>query len=108
MFHLFLILLSAFCAFQPLSADEPAPISLLEEFQKDTNEMQTIDDLIALTEAQLSVQKQVKELMIEFQKQRDLFEKNNPTKSQAYLMVKTASQLLGVIKENHLQQIFQR
>jgi len=100
------VYLLVFCSIKFLNADEPVSVNLLEEFQEDVNEIQVVDDLIALTEAQLVVQKQVKELMIEFKKHRDLFEKGDQTKNQAYLMVKMASQLLGVIKDNHLQQIF--
>jgi hypothetical protein len=88
--------------FSYLAADP----TLSEGTKQVPDEVEVIDDLIASTEAQLTIQKDLREGVVEFQKQRHSFELGSQTKKQAFIMVKTASRLLDGIKEHHLEQAF--
>jgi hypothetical protein len=70
------------------------------------DEIETIDQLIETSSRQLEKQRELKELMISYKHQCDLFEKGNESKVHIFRLVATASQLLTKIAENHLQHLF--
>jgi hypothetical protein len=70
------------------------------------DEMKIIEQLIIATSRQLEIQKQMKELMMEFKKQREEFIQGNQTKSHAGKMVRTARRIYEMITSNHLEHLF--
>ena len=70
------------------------------------NEVETMDHLISVTEQHLNAQKKLRNLIAEFKKQKDRFFKGAQTKKHSFKMVKTASQILHLIHENYLQQLY--
>jgi hypothetical protein len=70
------------------------------------DEMKIIDQLISATSRQLDMQKQMKELMLQFKRQREDFIQGNQTKSHAGKMVRTARQIYEMITSNHLEHLF--
>ena len=70
------------------------------------DEVKTIDQLIVATTQQLESQKQLKELMLQFKKQREEFVQGNQTKSHAGRMVRTARQIYEMITLNHIEHLF--
>ncbi len=70
-------------------------------FSKDGEEQIVLDDLIATTERQLVLQKNLKLLISEFQNQQDLFYKGEQTKELATKMVFAAAEILKTAEENH-------
>lgn len=70
------------------------------------DEVKVIEQLIAATSRQLEMQKQMKELMLQFKKQREEFVQGNQTKSHASKMVRTARQIYEMIASNHLEHLF--
>ncbi len=73
---------------------------------KEGEDLRTIEHLIASTERQLSVHKQLLTLMLEFQKQQDLFFEGEQTKELASNMVQTASKILNMAEEHQLIYLF--
>ncbi len=77
---------------------------------KEGESLQTLDELIASSERQLLIQKQLRSLVEEFQKQQDAFQhtidESPATKELALKMVQTASQILQMADENHLTHLF--
>src|SRR5579871_2934096 len=59
----------------------------------ENDELKVIEQLIEATTHQLGTQKQIKELMLQFKKQREEFIQGNQTKSHAGRMVRTARQI---------------
>jgi hypothetical protein len=72
----------------------------------ENDEVKIIDQLITATSRQLETQKQMKELMLQFKKQREEFIQGNQTKSHAGRMVRTARQIFEMISSNHLEHLF--
>jgi hypothetical protein len=72
----------------------------------ENDEVKIIDQLILATSKQLETQKQMKELMLQFKKQREEFIQGNQTKSHAGKMVRTARQIYEMITFNHLEHLF--
>jgi hypothetical protein len=72
----------------------------------ENDEIKVIDQLITATSRQLETQKQMRELMIQFKKQREEFIQGNQTKSHASRMVRTARQIYEIISSNHLEHLF--
>jgi hypothetical protein len=70
------------------------------------DEIKVIEQLISATTRQLETQKQMKELMMQFNKQREEFIQGNQTKSHAGKMVRTARQIYEMITSNHLEHLF--
>jgi hypothetical protein len=70
------------------------------------DEVKVIDQLISATAHQLEKQKQMKELMLQFKRQREEFIQGNQTKSHAGKMVRTARQIYEMISSNHLEHLF--
>jgi len=82
----------------PLTEDS---LSLRED-----DEFKAIDQLISATTQELEAQKQMKELMLQFKKQREEFVQGNQTKSHAGRMVRTARQIYEMITSHHLEHLF--
>ena len=82
----------------PLTEDS---LSLRED-----DEFKAIDQLISATTQELEAQKQMKELMLQFKKQREEFVQGNQTKSHAGRMVRTARQIYELITSHHLEHLF--
>lgn len=78
----------------------------LFSFSKEGEEQVVLNDLIASTERQLVIQKELKVLINEFQAQQDLFYKGPQTKELASKMVQTASTILKMAEENHYLHLF--
>ena len=72
----------------------------------ENDELKVIEQLIEATTRQLGTQKQIKELMLQFKKQREEFVQGNQTKSHAGRMVRTARQIYEMISSNHLEHLF--
>jgi len=70
------------------------------------DEVSALNHLIGTTEQRLVEQKQLKELMIKFKEQKDQFIEGKASKKDAYQMVKTASEVLRIINDSHLQYLF--
>jgi hypothetical protein len=70
------------------------------------DEVKTIDQLISATSRQLEMQKQMRELMLQFKKQREEFIQGNQTKAHASKMLRTARQIYEMITANHLEHLF--
>ncbi len=73
---------------------------------KEGDDLQTINNLIASTERQLVVYKELQSLISEFQKQQDLFYVGPQTKELATQMVQTATKILHVANEHQLAYLF--
>jgi hypothetical protein len=78
----------------------------LFSFSKEGEEQIILNDLIATTERQLVIQKELKVLIAEFQAQQDLFYKGPQTKELASKMVQTASTILKMSEENHFLHLY--
>lgn len=70
------------------------------------DEVVTMDHLLAVTQGQLEVQKQLKALMLEFKQHQEIFFKGEQTKERAYKMVTTARRILSIITDKHMQHLF--
>jgi hypothetical protein len=73
---------------------------------KDGEELQTLDNLIASSERQLLIHKELRSLIAEFQKQQDQFHTGPQTKELASQMVQTASKILHLAEDHHLTHLF--
>lgn len=108
-FSIFLLSMSALTVGY---SDHPAlrvPQSSLVETTlplSENDEMKIIDQMIVVTTRQLEMQKQMKELMMQFKKQREEFIQGNQTKSHAGKMVRTARQIYEMITSNHFEHLF--
>jgi hypothetical protein len=80
--------------------------SLVFPLGKEGEDLQTINLLIASTERQLSVHKQLHALMLEFQQQQDLFIDSDKPKELAREMVETAAKILSLAEEHQLIYLF--
>lgn len=103
--RLYLILLFALCMVASLSAEVQAIIDEPEKEVKE-NEIDVISRLVGESEKHLATQKRLKQLMKEFQEQKETFLLGNQTKSHAYHMVMTARQILDLIHTEHLSYLF--
>jgi hypothetical protein len=70
------------------------------------NEIATMNNLVENTLHQLEVQKQMRQLMVDFQKQKEEFARGNQTKAHAAQMVRTARFVYESIQAHHLQYLF--
>lgn len=79
-------------------------------FSRDGEELKILDDVIATSERQLALQKQLRALIVEFHTQQDLFyqgsDDDKKTKELASKMVNTALQILKTSEENHYLHLF--
>jgi hypothetical protein len=79
---------------------------LLFPLAKEGDELHVLDDLIASSERQLTVHKNLRDLIAEFQKQQDLFHQGEQTKELAIQMVQTASKIFQMAEEHQLMHLF--
>lgn len=70
------------------------------------DELKIVEQLIIATSKQLDAHKQMKELMLQFNKQREAFVLGEQTKAHAGRMVRTARQIYEMISANHLEHLF--
>src|ERR1700722_2575045 len=70
------------------------------------DEIQAIDNLIVASEKQLKTQKELKQDIILFETQKEIFLKGEQTLDHAGRMIKTATFILTSISDNHLQYLF--
>jgi hypothetical protein len=70
------------------------------------DEVLAIDRLITATKEQLALQVRLKELMVDFKKQKETFIQGEQTKQHAGRMVRTARSILEIISDQHLQYLF--
>lgn len=77
---------------------------------KEGEELKILDELIATSERQISLQKELKALITDFYAQQELFyqgpEKGQQTKELATKMVKTAVTILTMAENNHYLHLF--
>lgn len=67
------------------------------------NEVAVVDRLIQATEEQLKLQQHLKELMVNFHNQKEVFIQGDQTKKHVGLMVQTAREILEIITSQHWQ-----
>jgi hypothetical protein len=70
------------------------------------DEIRVIDQLIASTQAQIEREKGLKELMVQFKKERDAFELGNQSKAHTVRLVRSARQVYERIVADHLEHLF--
>ncbi len=75
-------------------------------FTKNGDEAETIDRLMQTTERQLTAQKQLKELILEFKAQQEIFFQGNQTKEHSTKMVRSAVEILKIVKEQSYENLF--
>lgn len=82
----------------------------LFSFSREGEELKILDDLIASSERQIALQKELRNRIIEFHQQQDLFyegsENDLKTKELASKMVETAVQILKTSEEHHYIHLF--
>lgn len=79
---------------------------MASENMTDTDELKIADQLIVTTRRQLEMQKNLKDLMVQFRDQKESFVQGNQTKEHAGKMVRTARQIYEIITANHLEYVF--
>jgi hypothetical protein len=100
------------CLFSVCRAENPSLLlpqsSLLQTSVSsvEEDEIKVIDRLIASTAAQLELEKHLKALMLQFQKQQEEFVQGNQTKAFTGRMVRTARQIYETITAHHLEHLF--
>ena len=70
------------------------------------DEVSSMTHLIQVNEKRLAIQKQLKDKMGVFQKQKEEFMLGNQTKTHAFAMVSNAREILTLIKAEHLSYLF--
>jgi len=84
-------------------------LSLLS-FSREGEELKILDDLIAISERQITLQKELRDQIIQFHTQQDLFyqglDSDQKTKELASKMVATAAAILKTSEENHYLHLF--
>ncbi|MES2199985.1 MAG: hypothetical protein V4489_07440 [Chlamydiota bacterium] len=89
------------------AAEEPAMVSLEETRPLLVeNEVKSLEKLIEVNECRLLVQKDLKDKMVFFQKQKDEFILGNESQKHAFSMVSNARDILGEIKKENLAYLF--
>jgi predicted ABC-type ATPase len=85
------------------------PQSSLAEFNtsiSDEDEVAAMNHLLENTSHQMEVQRQMRQLMLDFRRQKEEFVQGNQTKSHAAQMVRTARQIYESVTAHHLQYLF--
>lgn len=80
--------------------------SLIWGVSKEGEDLQTLDNLVSSTERQLTLYKELRDLVANFQKQQDVFHEGEQTKELAIQMVLTASKILKTAEEHKLLYLF--
>jgi hypothetical protein len=91
-----------------LTAQIEPPLVVLEEEKTllAEDEIKCLEKLIAVNEERLEKQKQLKEKMTLFQKQKEEFIRGNQSKKHAFVMVSNAREILGDVKRENLSYLF--
>lgn len=79
----------------------PDEITLSKE-----DELVIIDGLINRTHKQLEMQKSLKDLMIQYKVQKEIFTQGNHSKPHAFEMVKTARKILDTLDVEKMKHLF--
>ncbi len=87
-------------------ADLKIPQSSLTDPFVQENEVAIADQLITSAQEQLKYSRALKELMIQFSKQREEFVLGNQSKSHTGILVNTARQIYEMIEANHIEHLF--
>jgi hypothetical protein len=69
-------------------------------------DLKTIDELIAISERQLEKQKGLKKEMLLFEEQKKAFLNGEQTIAHTTSMIRTATLILSIVTENHLNYLF--
>ena len=80
--------------------------SLVFGIAKEGEELQILDDLIASTERQVALQKELRDLIANFHQQQKTFQEGQQTKELALQMVQTASKIMRMAEDHHLMYLF--
>jgi hypothetical protein len=79
-------------------------------FSREGEELKILDDLIATSERQINLQRELRTLIVEFHNEQDLFyqgsDDSQKTKELASKMVSTAAIILKTSEENHYLHLF--
>lgn len=104
---LFLLCVPLFCHAENPTLQVPQSSLMQIHIPADkVDEIKVVDQLIASTKAQLDMEKNLRELMIEFHRLEEEFVQGNQTKPHASRMVRTARQIYELITTNHLEHLF--
>jgi hypothetical protein len=101
-----IVLISAAHAENPTLLVPQSSLAEVSLPMEEINEIRVIDQLISATEAQIRMEKDLKEMMVQYKKLREEFELGNQTKAQASRLVRTARQISETITANHLEHLF--
>ena len=74
--------------------------------QREADPLARLDQLIAVTQHNLAVQKEVRDLAVQFQQAHQNFTQNSDDREQGKLLVLSAQSLLQRIQDNHLIHLF--
>jgi hypothetical protein len=98
-----------FCIF-PLFILADSQIELLSVEERSVpifkDEVEALELLIESNEKRIILQKDLRELMKLFQKQKEAFILGDESKGHAFKMVSNAREILGLLKEEHLAYLF--
>lgn len=72
----------------------------------DEDEIKIVEQLIATTEQRLKVQKQLRELMVTYQTEKEVFAQGNQTKPQVARLVRLGRSIYELIESNHFEHLF--
>lgn len=98
------MLLSCIIALSPLLGDLPASVA---ESTPPQSELQMLDDLIQITDQNLKNQKELREKVLQYQKQLNIYLKNSSDKDQVLKVARIAHSVLAEIKRLYLIESFQ-
>jgi hypothetical protein len=104
LFSLVIILCGQSFVFSDLPKEEPEKTNSSPAFLSEKEE-NVVETLIATTEKRLQKQKELRELVSAFKKEKDIFTIEQ-TKKNAGQMVQTARKIMGIISEEKLQYLF--
>lgn len=98
-----------FCIF-PLFILADSQIELLSVEERSVpifkDEVEALELLITSNEKRIRIQKDLREQMKLFQKQKEAFILGDESKDHAFKMVSNAREILGLLKEEHLAYLF--
>lgn len=83
-----------------------SPLVESSHSMRDDDEVKVVEQLITATSSELEAQKHIKELMLQFKKEREEFVQGNQTKAHAAKMLRTARQIYEMITAHHLEHLF--
>lgn len=101
-------MISLYILLSALSADLQPPPIVLEEVKPllVEDEVKCLEKLIEVNEIRLQKQRELKEKMALFQKQKEEFFRGNESQKHAYKMVSNAREILGDVKRENLSYLF--